>query len=224
MTDKNTEIAGRAEFDIIRYAQVWEDADVLLDALAIQPGDRCLSIASAGDNAIAMLLGDPEKVIAVDLNPSQLACLELRVAAYRHLSHPEFLMLMGSRPCSDRRALYDKCKGDLSEDVHRFWETNLELVDSGIGSAGKFERYFKLFREKIIPWIHSGKRVDALLRGGTPDECRQFYDRTWNNWRWRLLFRVFFSRFVMGRMGRDPEFFKYVEENQTVIRKICQNV
>ncbi|HWW61416.1 MAG TPA: DUF3419 family protein, partial [Thermoanaerobaculia bacterium] len=29
--------------------------------------------------------------------------------------------------------------------------------------------------------------------------------------RWRAMFRVFFSRFVMGRTGRDPEFFRYVE-------------
>ncbi|MGY8691304.1 MAG: DUF3419 family protein, partial [Verrucomicrobiales bacterium] len=27
----------------------------------------------------------------------------------------------------------------------------------------------------------------------------------------RMLFRVFFSRFVMGRLGRDPSFFQYVE-------------
>jgi S-adenosylmethionine-diacylglycerol 3-amino-3-carboxypropyl transferase len=26
-----------------------------------------------------------------------------------------------------------------------------------------------------------------------------------------MLFRIFFSRFLMGRLGRDPEFFKYVE-------------
>lgn len=29
--------------------------------------------------------------------------------------------------------------------------------------------------------------------------------------RWRLLFRMFFSRVVMGRMGRDPQFFAHVE-------------
>src|SRR5207245_7424836 len=28
---------------------------------------------------------------------------------------------------------------------------------------------------------------------------------------WRLLFRMFFSRLVMGRLGRDPGFFTYVE-------------
>ena len=34
---------------------------------------------------------------------------------------------------------------------------------------------------------------------------------TWDTWRWRALFRVFFSRTVMGRLGRDPEFFRYVD-------------
>jgi len=29
--------------------------------------------------------------------------------------------------------------------------------------------------------------------------------------RWRWLFQLFFSRFMMGRLGRDPEFFRYVE-------------
>jgi S-adenosylmethionine:diacylglycerol 3-amino-3-carboxypropyl transferase len=43
----------------IRYAQCWEDADVLLEALDIQPGQSCLSIASAGDNTLAMLAKNP---------------------------------------------------------------------------------------------------------------------------------------------------------------------
>jgi S-adenosylmethionine-diacylglycerol 3-amino-3-carboxypropyl transferase len=39
----------------------------------------------------------------------------------------------------------------------------------------------------------------------------EFYSREWDTWRWRLLFKIFFSRFVMGRFGRDPAFFRYVE-------------
>jgi S-adenosylmethionine-diacylglycerol 3-amino-3-carboxypropyl transferase len=33
----------------------------------------------------------------------------------------------------------------------------------------------------------------------------------WDTWRWRWLFRIFFSRWVMGRFGRDPAFFRYAE-------------
>jgi S-adenosylmethionine-diacylglycerol 3-amino-3-carboxypropyl transferase len=38
-----------------------------------------------------------------------------------------------------------------------------------------------------------------------------FYNTKWDTIRWRMFFRIFFSRFVMGRAGRDPEFFRYVE-------------
>src|ERR1700730_7310453 len=86
-----TEAASRADFTQIRYAQCWEDADILLDALAIKEGDTCLSIASAGDNSFSLLTQNPAKVIAVDLNPAQLACAALRKAAYVQLEHPEFL-------------------------------------------------------------------------------------------------------------------------------------
>ena len=208
---KSTEIAAKVEFDKIRYAQVWEDADVLLEGLNIQPGDTCLGIASAGENCFAMLTKDPAKVIAVDLNPSQLACLELRVAAYKNLTHAEFLQLIGSRECKERFCLFEKCRKDLSTEVEGFWLANKELIDMGIGGAGKFEHYFKMFRSRIIPLIHSKKTVARLLAGGTKEECREFYDKKWNNWRWRLLFKIFFSRYMMGRHGRDPEFFNYVE-------------
>src|SRR5450759_4144890 len=62
-----------------------------------------------------------------------------------------------------------------------------------------------------MPLIHGRPCVDAMLRGGTLVERHTFYRRHWDTVRWRLLFRVFFSRFVMGRMGRDPSFFAYVE-------------
>src|SRR3954470_16735027 len=110
----SSEAAANADFSAVRYAQCWEDADVLLEGLDVQPGDVCLSIASAGDNALALLARNPAKVVALDLSPAQLACVALRVAAYRNLAHDELLELVGSRP-SDRRAdLYRRCRGDLS--------------------------------------------------------------------------------------------------------------
>jgi S-adenosylmethionine:diacylglycerol 3-amino-3-carboxypropyl transferase len=53
--------------------------------------------------------------------------------------------------------------------------------------------------------------VTRLLEPRSEPGRRWFYDHVWDNWRWRLLFHIFFSRFVMGRLGRDPEFFRYVE-------------
>lgn len=100
MIQTHSEITTKTDFSTIRYAQCWEDADILLEALDIRPGDTCLAIASAGDNALAMLSKHPGRVVALDFNPAQLACLELRVAAYRELSHTELLELIGSIPAS----------------------------------------------------------------------------------------------------------------------------
>lgn len=208
---KNTEIAGKAAFDTIRYAQCWEDADILLEGLNIQEGDVCLGIASAGENCLSMLTRNPAKVIAVDLNPAQLACVELRIAGFKCLEHQELLELIGSRPSTRRLALFNRCKKALSAKARNFWENHQDDIENGIGSAGKFEDYFKLFRQYIIPLIHNKKRVDQLLEGGDPTKRRTFYDTQWNNLRWRMLFKVFFSRWMMGRLGRDPSFFTYVE-------------
>ncbi len=206
-----SEAAERADFSLIRYAQCWEDADILLEALDIQPGDVCLSIASAGDNALALLARQPERVIVVDMNPAQLACLELRVAAYGELDHAELLELMGSVPGGGRAALYRRCRLALSPAARAFWDARPQAIARGIGAAGKLERYFETFRRRMLPLVHTRKRIEQLLRGGSRVEREAFYKRQLDTWRWQLIFRIFFSRYVMGRMGRDPSFFRYVE-------------
>ena len=205
------EVQTRTAFSMLRYAQCWEDADILLAGLDIQPGDACFSIASAGDNALAMLTRDPGRVLAVDLSAEQLASLELRVAAYRELEHRELLRLMGSRAGSDRLYLYRRCRPLLSLDARDFWDAQTNLVEGGIGAAGKFEHYFAAFRTRVLPLVHRPALVEQLFQRRDAAGRRDFYELHWNNWRWRTMFRLFFSRFVMGRAGRDPEFFRYVE-------------
>jgi S-adenosylmethionine-diacylglycerol 3-amino-3-carboxypropyl transferase len=206
-----SEAAERADFSGIRYAQCWEDADVLLAALEPKPGKHCLSIASAGDNTLALLSRAPESVLALDLSPSQIACLELRVAAYRALQHGELLALVGSVESEARLRLYQACRKHLSAGGLAFWDERPDLISAGIGSVGKFEHYFRLFRERVLPLVHSRDSVRDLLRSKSSQDRRQFYDNRWNSARWRLMFRVFFSRTAMGALGRDPEFFRYVE-------------
>src|SRR5215468_6793719 len=87
-------IAARARFDIIRYAQVWEDAEVLVAALSGPRGRSFLSVCSAGDNALALLLLDPRRVVVRDLAEAQLHCLRIRLAAMRELTWAEFVALM----------------------------------------------------------------------------------------------------------------------------------
>ncbi len=200
----------RADFSRLRYAQCWEDADILLEALDVRPGDRCLSVASAGDNTLALLSRGPEKVLAVDLSPAQIASLELRVAAYRVLAHGQLLELMGVRPSRRRPDLYGRCRSLLSPQARRFWDGQPATIAHGLGTGGKFEHYLDLFRRLVLPLAHPRARIERLLRGGPSGQREAFYAGEWDTWRWRLLFRVFFSRLVLGRAGRDPSFFLYV--------------
>lgn len=211
---KTSEITTRANFSIVRYAQVWEDADILLEGLNVQPNEYCLSIASAGDNTLALLTKDPAKVIALDLNLVQLFCLELRVAAYKTLTHLELLQLMGSRSSSNRIHLYQKCRSLLEKKCCTFWDSQqAKLKRYGIGGIGKFERYFRIFKNYILPFTHSQKTVAKLFTDKSLPERQEFFNKYWNTWRWQLLIRLFFSKTIMGKLGRDPAFFTYVEDS-----------
>lgn len=85
------------------------------------------------------------------------------------------------------------------------------FLETVLSSTGKFEKYFQLFRSRVLPLAHNKKRIAQLLQPKSHSERETFYQSTWNNRRWRLIFKAFFSRFIMGRLGRDPAFFDYVE-------------
>ncbi len=208
----STEITGKAAFDAIRYAQLWEDADILCDALGPRPGGTLVSIGSAGDNALAMLLLDPARVIAVDLSPAQIACIRLRIAAWRVLDHAQLLELLGFAPSDRRGALLDRALAHCDPDTAAFWNVlRPQVIAHGAGAIGKFERYFALFRRFLLPFVHKRATIGAIFAPRTPAERAVFLDQRWNSWRWRLLLRLFFSRAAMGALGRDPAFFDHVE-------------
>lgn len=203
-------IEARAEFTYIRYANCWEDTEILCDALVPTRGKRILSIASAGDNSLALLAHGAE-VIAVDLNPTQLACVELRCLLIKHLDHQECLAFLGIRPMDDRLQIYDRLKKDLSPQARGFFDLNPAIIRNGFIHYGKFEKYFHLFKKILLTFIHPQRDIDTLLREKSKQERIQFYENVWANRRWHWMFQIFFSKFVMGRMGRDPEFFRYVK-------------
>ena len=204
-----SEIQQHADFTKVRYANCWEDADILIRALEPQ-GRHCACIGSAGDNSFSLLAAGASHVTISEMNPAQIACIKLRIAAYQSLSHPEFLILLGEKD-GDRIELYQKCIPLLDETTRQYWGHFSDHIAAGFGRVGKFESYFTLFRDRVLPLVHSKKKVQTLLDAKSDSEREAYYEGSWNTLRWRLLFKVFFSRFMMGRLGRDPAFFKYVE-------------
>jgi S-adenosylmethionine-diacylglycerol 3-amino-3-carboxypropyl transferase len=52
------QLSNDINFNMLRYANCWEDADVLLQHLAMEPNDKAVSVASGGDNSFSMLTTD----------------------------------------------------------------------------------------------------------------------------------------------------------------------
>ena len=53
------------------FTRAWEDDRVDLAALAVQPSERVLAIAAAGDIPLALASEGAAELIAVDLNPAR---------------------------------------------------------------------------------------------------------------------------------------------------------
>lgn len=199
--------------DYLRYANCWEDADVLLKAFRGIQNGRFLSIASAGDNSFSLLCLDPKDVVAVDVNKVQLALVELKKAAFKTLDYDEFLLFLGFKEGAGRLDLYERVRVELDTETDAYWSNNQEMIVAGVVHGGKFERYFKLFRTRVLPLVHPRRTVNRLFDVASQEEAELFYNNKWNNWRFRALFRVFFGKWMMGHLGRDPAFLKQVEQD-----------
>lgn len=197
----------------LKYSNCWEDAQLLGQALAIDPESQILSIASGGDNSLYLLKYHPASLTAVDLNPIQLHIIQLKENGIRHLTRPECLDLLGftNTTGEDRWQLFMKISNHLPLNAKQYYIEHQELITNGIINEGKFEKYLQLFALKVLPWIHSRKTVDELFKPKDMDQQGQFINNKWDNLRWKWLFKIFFSRFVMGRLGREPEKLAHVK-------------
>ncbi len=208
MKDKHLD---NVNFDFIRYSNCWEDADVLLKGLSIQSSSNVMSIGSAGDNCFAMLSVSPEKVIAVDVSEVQLLLIELKKCAIKHFSRQEYLRFAGFKADSNRIHTFDKIKSLLSKRCVYFWENNKTLIEKGFIHCGKFENYFQLFKNEVLPTVHSQTTIDTLFEEKSDDEQFEFHESKWNTIAWKKMYRHFFGVEMMGTHGRDPAFLKYVK-------------
>jgi len=203
----------KVDFNFVRYSNCWEDPEILLEGLKVKPGDRVFSIASAGDNSFSLLTKNPEIVIASDINKAQLYLIELKKVAIMHLEYPDVLEFLGFRHSTKRLDVFKLLSPFLSEKCRIHWNKNLHFIKKGVIFCGKFERYFKVFRKFILPFIAGKRKVLAFFQLKSETEQISFYYSKWNSFRWRLLFKLFFNKQILGRFGRDPHFFDEVKEN-----------
>src|SRR5438477_6486371 len=139
---------------VIRYSQVWEDHALVEEGLDVQPGDDVLSIGSAGCNVLAVLLREPRRVLAIDLNPSQTSLIELKLRAIESLEWEELVQLVGVAPSADRLALYEKVRPRLGDAARTYWDAREDALTNGVHWSGRLEQFFHKFHAEILPTVH----------------------------------------------------------------------
>jgi S-adenosylmethionine-diacylglycerol 3-amino-3-carboxypropyl transferase len=106
------------------YAQIWEDPQVDLEALAITPDCHVVTIASGGCNVLSYLTANPAAITAVDLNTAHVALNKLKLVAARHLpGHAAFhrFFAQANRP-ENLEAYMAFVRPHLDETSRRYWE------------------------------------------------------------------------------------------------------
>jgi S-adenosylmethionine-diacylglycerol 3-amino-3-carboxypropyl transferase len=165
------------------YAQIWEDPDVDMEALAITPDCRIVTIASGGCNVLSYLIAAPRAITAVDLNTAHVALNRLKLAAAKHLP--------------DWDAFYRFCgKADDPANVDAYWRYLAPRLDAdsrayweGRGSFGLGPRRIAMFANNLYRhgllgrFIGAGHAVARLygvdprdiLRARSLDDQRSFF-------------------------------------------------
>ncbi|MBO6814462.1 MAG: DUF3419 family protein [Rhizobiaceae bacterium] len=106
------------------YPQIWEDPEVDMEALAIQPDTRIITITSGGCNMLSYLTADPKEIIAVDLNTAHIALSKLKVEGVRRLpNYGVFYRFFAEANEKANLAAYKRfLKGNIDRNVEAYWE------------------------------------------------------------------------------------------------------
>ena len=131
------------------YAQIWEDPEIDMEALAITPDCDIVAIASGGCNILSYLIADPRSITAVDLSTAHVALNRLKRTAALHLPDWEaFYRFFGSaHDVANLDAYRRHLAPQLDRDTRSYWEQR--------GAFGLGRRRISMFARNIYRWAIS---------------------------------------------------------------------
>ncbi len=198
----------------ISYSGPNEDSRSELRALNITEDDTVLGITGAGDRLLSLLVNNPKKLIAIDVNPSQNYLLELKIAAIKELNRERFMAFMGISSCSNRIQIYGMLRHQLSAEARRFWDENLSSIKEGVFFKSALEKHFSLLGRLLR--VFRKKRVQELLSFTNLKEQKEFFDQKWNTLGWRLFIHFTHQKFIFKFLLKDPGFYEFVPKDTSI--------
>lgn len=198
----------------INYSSCNEDTTSEIEALQPCPGKRIICITAGGGRVINLLLGQPEEIHAVDLNPCQNFLLELKLSAMRQLDFDDFIAFMGVEAASDRLDTYRKLSVALTPEARKFFDSIPGHIEKGILFQGNMERF--LVRVSKILKFFGSKQIAALFAFDDIEEQRRFISRRMDTVIGRMLLNTICRRPVLKVFMDDPGFMHFMPKEVRV--------
>ena len=143
-----------------------------------------ITIASGGCNVLNYLAANPERIIAVDLNPNHVALTRLKLSALANLpSYEDFFRFFGTANSKANRKAFDNFLSTRLDPVtRRYWEKQIPLHGRRINmfarnlySYGLLGRFIGVLH--AVARLH-GKKLNDIVEARTPAEQRRAFEKT----------------------------------------------
>ena len=148
---------------MVRYAQSWEDPNLLWEVWQQTCPDHIHMVASGGDHALEMLQKGLSVVHAYDTEANQLQHIQAKMETLHHAKRDQ---LFGYRNASG---------------------------SNGLLHNGKLEGYLRIFSQRILPWMISGRHRQGLAQQTSPTDQVNYLHQHWASWMWRTSIAFLFS-------------------------------
>lgn len=168
------------------YPQIWEDPEVDMEAMAltpdIDPETRIVTIASGGCNALSYVTAAPVRVTALDLNPTHVALVRLKLAGAANLpDYDRFFRFFGEADKRENLAEYRRFLRPMLDAATRaYWDRRpagfrrrIALFAQGFYRHGLLG-YF-IGAAHLVARAY-GVRLRELLDAPTRESQQRFFD------------------------------------------------
>ena len=199
--------ANQVDLFHLLFGRSWEDPAIDARALAIQPHHTILTVTSGACNTFTMLLEDPAKILAVDINPTQSHLFELKAEAIRQLLPDQLHAFLGLASSLQRQQTYARLAPALSPAARDFWNSKPLLIRDGIINAGNFDSFIRYFA-RAVRLMQGRRRINQLFACTSLEQQRTFFAEQWNTPQWRLLFRLLINKRTLNKR-MNVDYFKF---------------
>ena len=204
------------------YNISWEDYDLDIRLLRMDSNSRLLTIASAGDHLLNYLSTDVSFIHGVDINPAQIALVELKQILLKHMDYQVWWELFGEGSSANTVQYIDLLKPHLSYSSYSYWKKNVHFFrEAGpgfyrYGSSGYLSRI-------ILKSLQISKldcQIYALIEENNAANKEALFSDFWKQLSRHWVFKVWLHPWLQYLGGIPAS----QQQRNTTLVKLLRNV